>query len=439
MQSLVALPTAAQKDRALEHVQRLIEWKRRDSPPRDLGEEVRSVGIVGAGMMGRAIAVAHLKRGLPVVMTDADRAVLEAAHNRIVAELAEDLSIDAARKAADDCLQTADALDDVAPCDLVLESIVENPVAKQSLYSKLEAGLADAALLASNTSTIPISRLGTNLRRPERFLGFHFFHPVARRPLVELIRGQHTSPETMAAADAHARAIGHTPIHVADGPGFLVNRLLFPCLGEALELLVEGVSVETVDRAAVDFGLAKGPLELIDEIGLDVALHSAIALAEAFDDRIPRSGLLVSLVKAGHLGCKSGKGFYTYTDQAGRCERGQPDEALSGLLARWTGKPRTHTPESITQRLVLPMALEATRVLQDGVVDDPREVDLAVLLGLGFPPERGGLLWWADQLGAAALLAALHEHAYLGPRGEPTPSLVDMARSGQRFYPAGGR
>jgi len=421
--------------------------------------EIRSVGIIGAGMMGRAIAAAHLmpKKGselflaehpagrsgkivltpFSVAIADVDGAAVLAAPDRVAGELAQDMSPADAKAAVADRLRATRDLDEVARCDLVLETIVENVRAKWTLYGELEGRLAEGTLLVSNTSTIPITQLGEKLERPERFCGFHFFHPVRERPLVEVIRGKQTSSQTVAAAAAHARAIGRMPVVVNDGPAFLVNRLLTPCLAEALELLVEGASVEAIDEAALRFGMAKGACALMDEIGLDVALHSAMALGAAFDERIPRSPLLVSMVKAGRLGCKSGKGFYTYREAGARLERGEPDEELRRLVARWAGEPREHTPDSIAARLVLPMVLEATRALEDGIVDDPRDVDLAVLYGLGFPAERGGLLWWADTLGAERLVTALREHAHLGRRAEPTPLLEAMARSGRRFYAPG--
>jgi len=459
-------PTPNEKARALENVRQLVERNCGQSLPDAPGHaarEIRSVGIVGAGMMGRAIAAAHLipkkKKGpglffakhpsgrsgkinlvpfsFSVVITDVDEAAVLAAPERVAAELAQHVAPGAAEAAVASRLRPTRNLDDVAQCDLVLETIVENVRAKWTLYGELEGRLAEGAVLVSNTSTIPITQLGEKLKRPERFCGFHFFHPVRDRPLIEVIRGKQTSPQTIATAADHARAIGRMPIVVNDGPAFLVNRLLTPCLAEALELLVEGASVEAIDEAAGRFGMAKGPCALMDEIGLDVALDGAMALGAAFDERIPRSPLLVSMVKAGRLGCKSGKGFYTYREAAGRLERGEPDEELRRLVARWVGEPREHTPDSIAERLVLPMVLEATRALEDGIVGDPRDVDLAVLCGLGFPAERGGLLWWADTLGAERLVAILREQARLGPRAEPTPLLQALARSRGRFYAPG--
>jgi len=433
MASLIAAPSEAQQRRSLKNVERLLKRARMPAQPGDPGGGVRSVGIVGAGMMGRAIAAAHLTRGLPVVLTDSNAQALSAAPGRIAAELADDWT---AREAApvNRLLQTTGNPADVARCDLVLETINEDLGTKLRLFAELEPAMADWALLVSNTSTIPITRLAAGLSKPERFCGFHFLHPVRERPLVEVIRGEKTSQETIQTAAAHARAIGRTPIVVADGPSFLVNRLLFPCLGESLQLLVEGVPIEVIDRAALRFGFAKGPLELIDEIGLDVTLHSAVAAADAFGDRMPRSPLLVAMLKAGRLGCKAGRGFYTYRETPGRLERREPDDDVRRLIDRWTETAGEHTDQSIVERLVLPMVLEATRALDDGIAGDPRDVDLVVLLGLGFPHDRGGLLWWADGVGADAVLSALQRHAHAGLRFEPTPMLLDMARDGRRFY-----
>jgi 3-hydroxyacyl-CoA dehydrogenase len=427
-------PTPDEKSRALQNVRQLVE-RNRGQASDDAGPGIRSVGIIGAGMMGRAIAAAHLKHDLPVVITDVDEAALLAAPERVAAELAQDVPPAAAENAVASRLRPTRDLDDVARCDLVLETIVENVRAKWTLYAELEGRLADGALLVSNTSTIPIAQLGEKLNRPKRFCGFHFFHPVRERPLVEVIRGERTSEQTLSAAAAHARALGRMPLVVSDGPAFLVNRLLTPWLAEAMELLDEGASVEAIDEAALRLGMAKGPCALMDEIGLDVSLHGAMALGAAFEERIPRSLLLVNMIKAGRLGRKSGKGFYAYGEAGGRLERCEPDEELRRLVARWAGEPREHTPGSIAGRLVLPMLLEATRALDDGIIADPRDVDLAVLFGLGFPAERGGLLWWADTLGAERIVETLSTLSHLGPRAEPTPMLLDRARTGRRFYP----
>ena len=273
-------------------------------------------------------------------------------------------------------------------------------------------------------------------------------------PLVEIVRGAKTGDETIATFAAHAKAIDKLPVVVADGPGFLVNRLLLPYLAEALELLMEGTSTEMIENAALEFGMAKGPFRLMDEIGLDTILQSGWCMAAVFTDRIPISPLLVALIKLGRLGQKSGAGFFSYADPSSSEIHAEPDPTTIEIVARWVKTSHQHSPENIILRLLLPMILEATRILEDGVVwhghparegsghwqdasgtqSDPRDIDLAAIFGLGFPARRGGLLWWADTIKPAALLEMLRPLESIGPRWQPTRMLLEMAAQGGRFY-----
>ncbi|MCR4415642.1 MAG: 3-hydroxyacyl-CoA dehydrogenase NAD-binding domain-containing protein, partial [Thermoguttaceae bacterium] len=318
-------------------------------------------------------------------------------------------------------------------CDLVLESVVEDAAVKRQVFARLEPHLAPGTVLATNTSTIPIAILAAGLAEPQRFCGLHFFHPVRRRPLVEIVRGPNTSDRTIAAAVAFAQRIDKVPIVVADGPGFLVNRLLMPYLTEALELLLDGATLEQVERAATQFGMALGPLRLLDEIGLDTALLAGRVLYEAFPERAAPSPLLVAMYKAKRWGRKTGAGFFSYPPGLDQDAPGQPDPAVDALLAPWVRAPKPHTDEAIVYRLLLPMVLEATRVLAEGKVAHPRDIDRAVVLGLGFPAARRGLLAWADTLGPARLLELLRPLEPLGPRMHPTEWLLDMVRRGRTF------
>jgi 3-hydroxyacyl-CoA dehydrogenase len=269
---------------------------------------------------------------------------------------------------------------------------------------------------------------------PSRFCGMHFLHPVRERRLVEIVRGPQTSKTTIAAAREHVRRIGRMSIVVEDGPGFLVNRLLFPYLGEALELLRAGVPAGVIEDAAAEFGMAIGPLRLMDEIGLDTTLQAGWVLAAAFPERIISSPLLVTLVKAGHLGQKSGKGFFAYDDPSRLPSSGNLDAETERRLGRWietSGKPPS---APIAHQLVLPMLLEATRMLEEGKIDDARHVDVAMLFGLGFPAEKGGLLWWADTLGPRRILDMLAALPAAQERHRPTPLLERMATTDGRFY-----
>ena len=429
------------EDRARRNVELLIRRNRQDMGVDRGGivpRQLRSVGVIGAGLMGTAIAAANVKCDLPVVITDADEQMLMAAPDRIAAELVPPNESPGAeiRQTVDRLVRQTTDEAEVARCHLVLESVVENLPGKQQVYRRLEGRLSPGTILASNTSTIPIGRLAAALADRHRFLGIHFFHPVRHRPLVEIVRGPQTADEAVAAAVAYAKRIDKMPIVVEDGPGFLVNRLLFPYVSEALELLLDGATIDELERAAGDFGMAMGPLRILDEIGLDTALLGGRVLWEAFRERIVPSPLLITMVKSGRLGRKSGGGFFSY-DEPSQDLPARPDPSVKRLIADWARRPQPLTDQTITDRLLLPMVLEATRLLEEKHVRDPRDVDLGVLLGLGFPALRGGLLYWADTLGATEIVRRLGSLESLGPRARPTEMLLEMAALGRRFYDFG--
>jgi 3-hydroxyacyl-CoA dehydrogenase/enoyl-CoA hydratase/3-hydroxybutyryl-CoA epimerase/3-hydroxyacyl-CoA dehydrogenase/enoyl-CoA hydratase/3-hydroxybutyryl-CoA epimerase/enoyl-CoA isomerase len=421
---------------AIENVRWIADWGRQDhgvslnrASPRRIG----NVGIIGAGIMGTAIAAAHVQYRLPVVIHDIDVASLDRAATRVAAELHRinaHFLPDSHRRLV---RPTAD-LAEAARCDLVVEAIAETLPAKLELYSRMRDHLGTQTIVGSNTSTIPLERLAHGLGVASRFCGLHFCHPVEQRPLVEIVRGRETSDATIVAAVAHARRIDRMPMVVEDGPGFVVNRLLFPYLGEALALLREGVPAEAIERAAAEFGMTIGPLRLMDEIGLDTTLQAAWVLAAAFPERIVSSPLLVALIKAGRLGQKTGCGFFAYRQQADGSKSVMVDETATQRLAPWIETCPQPTSEAISLRLVLPMLLEATRILEEDKVADVRDIDLAVLFGLGFPAAKGGLLWWADDLGAGRIVDLLASQTKMGRRAEPTPMLRAMARTGGAFY-----
>jgi 3-hydroxyacyl-CoA dehydrogenase/enoyl-CoA hydratase/3-hydroxybutyryl-CoA epimerase/3-hydroxyacyl-CoA dehydrogenase/enoyl-CoA hydratase/3-hydroxybutyryl-CoA epimerase/enoyl-CoA isomerase len=263
----------------------------------------------------------------------------------------------------------------------------------------------------------------------------HYFNPVRRMKLVEIIRGAKTSDETVATAVAYAKRIGKMPVVVGDGPGFLVNRLLFPYMNEAIELLCDGASIKDIDRAATAFGMPMGPITLYDLVGLDTAVYAGMVMYQAFPDRVVASPLVPALVKQGRLGQKSGRGFFSYQNKKGRPEE---DPAVEKILAPYRRGDRKFSRDELTNRLFLPMLLEATRMLEEKIVRDVRDVDLGLIFGLGFPPFKGGLLYWADTIGAAKLLEMIKPLEPLGARFQPTPLLKEMADKGQKFYPLAG-
>ena len=399
---------------------------------------VERVGIIGAGLMGTEIAAAHARRFVPVVLHDTSPAALDRARQAIADELSSDLPGRQAARFVEQLVVASADDEPLAQCGLVIESIPENMAAKKRLYSGIQRRLSPHAILVSNTSTMPIGQLAATSPDPTRFCGLHFCHPVRLRPLVEIIRGPATSETTIAAVVFHAREQGFLPLLPEDGPGFVVNRLLSAYLGESLDLLLDGVQPATVDAALREFGMPVGPLELADQIGLDTVLHSATVLSEAFGDRVVASPLIVGMVKAGQLGRKTEAGFFTYAggEPISPAAAQPTNPQFQEILEHWSRARREYSPDAIVLRLLLPMILEATRILEEGKVQSAREIDLAAVFGLGFPAFRGGLLWWADTLGGRAVLEGLRRLA-LGDRGNPTYLLESIASSEGSFYGQG--
>ena len=397
---------------------------------------VNSVGIIGAGIMGAGIAAANIRRGVSVVIDDASKETLRKSAQSILEEAAYDRELKGpdGRRVA----ELAPSLDlcmvdqEFADCDVVIEAVVENLDVKRQVFGRIEPQLRDTAILASNTSTIPITTMAKNVKHPERFCGIHFFNPVRRMKLVEIIRGEKTSDETVMTAVAYTKRIGKMPIVLNDGPGFLVNRLLFPYMSEALALVSEGAKIKDIDRSAKAFGMPMGPIELYDLVGIDTATFAGQTMSDAFPERIVSSPILPAMVKAGRLGKKSGLGFFSYENKR---KRAAPDSGLDAFLSEYIASDRTFSRAELTDRLFMPMLLEATRALEDNIVRDPRDIDLGLIFGLGFPPFKGGLMFWADHVGAQALVEKLKPLESVGVRMQPTQLLLEMAESGKTFYP----
>ncbi|HYX21194.1 MAG TPA: 3-hydroxyacyl-CoA dehydrogenase family protein, partial [Thermoanaerobaculia bacterium] len=287
------------------------------------------------------------------------------------------------------------------------------------------------AIFASNTSTLPISEIAVGASEPGRVVGMHFFNPVHRMPLVEVIRAERTSDETVATVFALAKTLGKTPVVVRDAPGFLVNRILAPYLSEAVRLVQEGCRIEDVDAAMTAFGMPVGPLALLDDVGLDVAAKGGEVLQAAFPERLKMGGE-EALAAAGRLGRKNGRGFYDYE---GSKRRAPSREAYAALRV----EPRKESPLPagvIEARLVLPMVNEAAFCLEDAIVEDPARLDLAMIFGTGFPPFRGGLLRYADTIGLGRVFSRLDDLAErLGPRFSPSDLIQRLANARRGFYP----
>jgi 3-hydroxyacyl-CoA dehydrogenase/enoyl-CoA hydratase/3-hydroxybutyryl-CoA epimerase/3-hydroxyacyl-CoA dehydrogenase/enoyl-CoA hydratase/3-hydroxybutyryl-CoA epimerase/enoyl-CoA isomerase len=434
---LAGTPVAA----SLLRVFRIGERNRRDPGVGESGEAgpqtIAAPGVVGAGIMGAGIAAATLRAGFAPTLVDVNAAALaasvpgileEAAWNRLTKR-----SDPAAALALAGRLQTATDLAALAGCDLVVESVLERTDLKQRVLADLERAVAPEAIIATNTSTNPIAKLAEALAEPTRFCGMHFFNPVRRMVLVEVIRGPATSDATVAAVVAHAKRLGKCPVVVRDSPGFLVNRVLMPYLHEAVEMVREGIEPARIDRVSRGFGMPMGPIELYDMIGLDTAFYAGLVLSAAYGDRIEASPLIPAFVKAGRLGRKTGAGFYRFQGTGPKARIIGSDAETARMVARYALPPRDTSDRTIADRLFLPMLLEALRVLDEGIVRDGRDVDLAVIHALGFPPFRGGLFAWADSLGAAEIVRRLEPLADLGVRMRPTERLLAIAQAGGRF------
>jgi 3-hydroxyacyl-CoA dehydrogenase/enoyl-CoA hydratase/carnithine racemase len=434
---LARTPVAGQ----LLRVFRIGERNRRDSgiaqslPVEQ--EAATAPAVIGAGIMGAGIAASHLRAGFPVTLVDVNPAMLAGS----VAGILEEAAWNRATKQTDPAralalagrLRGGTQMAAVAGCDIVIESVTERTDVKQQVLAEIERTVGPDAIIATNTSTNPIARLAEVLEHPARFCGLHFFNPVRRMTLVEVVRGPATSDATVAAAVAHAKRLGKCPIVVRDSPGFLVNRVLMPYLHEAVEMVREGGDCGRIDRVARSFGMPMGPVELYDMIGLDTAFYAGLVLNAAYGDRIEASPVIPALVKSGRLGRKSGRGFYRYASPEQKARIVGPDEAAAELIARYALPQREATDRTIADRLLLPMLLEALRALDEGIVRDGRDIDLAVIHALGFPAFRGGLLAWADTLGAAEIVRRLEPLRDLGVRMEPTARLLAMAKDGLRF------
>jgi 3-hydroxyacyl-CoA dehydrogenase/enoyl-CoA hydratase/3-hydroxybutyryl-CoA epimerase len=405
--------------------------------PKLKAKPVRTMALVGAGVMGGGIAEIASRSGIGVRLRDLNPVAITHAlktarglideRGRRRRGTAGEADAQMAR-----ILPTLD-LSGFGTCDFAMEAVVEDLDVKRRVFGELEVRLPPDALLATNTSSLSVATLAEGLQHPDRFCGFHFFNPVHRMPLVEVVRGPRTSDATLVSAVGLARKLGKTPVVVKDAPGFVVNRILMPYLREAMVLLEEGYRLTEIDASMRSFGMPMGPFEVLDEVGLDVANKVAGVLSKAFPDRMEAAPALETLIAAGRLGRKSGRGFYRH-----RGGKRQPDSKLRELLEL---KRERSAPalEMLSERMVLAMINEAARCVEDGVVADAGLVDLAMIFGTGFPPWRGGPLRHADSLGLVKVEARLNAlRAERGVRFAPAALLAKLASQGASFTAATG-
>lgn len=415
--------------------------KSRGLPPGVSAEarHVRTAGVLGAGVMGGGIAQLFAEKNVSARMKDLNTQALATG----MQSAAKIFQKQASRKRITK-RQYLQKMNHIAPImdysgfgstDFVVEAIVENMDIKKKVLAEAESKVSDTCVMASNTSSLSITEMQKALKHPERFAGMHFFNPVSKMPLIEVIRGAQSSDEAVSTVFQFSKLLGKTPIVVKDAPGFLVNRLLAPYLNEATYLMAEGVPVEHLDKVFLDFGMPMGPMELIDEVGVDVGAKVAHILHEAFGARMLPCPMNKKVVEAGRLGKKSGKGIYEYVPEGKTINK-----VLKPEIYELLGVTPAHdavADEEILERCVLPMINEASRCLDEGVVASASEVDLGMIMGTGFPPFRGGLLRYADQLGAKHIVDRLKKYQErFGARYEPAPALLARAQHNQKFYPA---
>ena len=400
--------------------------------PRKIGR----IGVLGAGVMGGGIAQLAADKGFPTRMKDIKPEALAlgfAQAARIWNEKVKKRRMTRAEFTAKMSL-LGGSLEYAGfeGCDITIEAVLEKMSVKQAVLADWEHVVSPTAIFASNTSTLPITEIASKAAHPERVVGMHFFNPVHKMPLVEIIYGQKTDPEVTATVFDLAKKMGKTPVVVKDAPGFLVNRILSPYIGEAARLLLEGADFAAVDKAMRAFGMPVGPFELLDDVGIDVAVKAAGTMANAFPARMPDDPALEKLVADGRLGRKAKRGFYFYEGE----RRGGPDSAVYAVLGLSSpSKNPSLSSSEIQQRLILPMINEAAFCLADGIVASPAKLDLALIFGTGFPPFRGGLCAYADALGAKAIVEGLEKLAReKGGRFAPAPLLIERAGNGKKFF-----
>jgi len=397
---------------------------------------VEKLGIVGAGFMGSGIASIAAQQGTLVRLKDADHARVGkgyAAIRKLLEERRAKRQL--TRTQVEDTLALIGGTVDYTgfdSVDLVIEAVFEELAVKHEVLREVESVIPRHAVFASNTSTIPIAQIAKASSRPSQVLGMHFFSPVQKMPLLEVIRSPSTKAEAIVTAVAYGKKLGKTVIVVNDGPGFYVNRILFPYINEAGRLIDQGAAIDAVDEAIVAFGFPVGPITLLDEVGTDVAGHAAQIMFDAYKDRFEPSQTLDAVTTAGRFGRKAKKGFYKYDDDG---KKGGVDKAVYDLTP--SGRKRIKVlADEIQQRCVLAMLNEAARCLEDEIIRSPRDGDVAAVYGIGFPPYRGGPFRYMDTLGVPLILRQLEElNGRFPGRFEPAEVLSKMARRDQKFYP----
>ncbi len=403
---------------------------------------VESAAVLGAGIMGGGIAYQSASKGVPIVMKDInEKAIslgLSEAEKLLVKRMDRGKMTAAEMAGVMTRIRPTLSFGDFKTVDIVVEAVVENEKVKKSVLAEVEDQVKPDAILASNTSTISITRLAEGLERPENFCGMHFFNPVHKMPLVEVIRGAKSGDRAVATTVGYALAMGKTPVVVNDCPGFLVNRVLSPYFAGFMGLVYDGVDFLRIDKVMEKFGWPMGPAYLLDVVGIDTAHHAAAVMAQGYPDRMATSEETATdvLFEAQRFGQKNGKGFYAYVPDKKGAPKKSVDPEAQGLLKPLVRADNSAaiTDQDIIDRMMLPFIIECSRCLEDGVVNTPVEVDIAMIYGLGFPPFRGGPFRYADAVGLQVLIEKAAKFASLGKLYEPTGQMHKLAETGGTFH-----
>lgn len=406
-------------------------------------QDTQHAAVLGAGIMGGGIAYQSALKGVPVLMKDIAPHSLELGMTEAAKLLNKQLE-----RGKIDGFKMAGILASITPslhyagidqADVIVEAVVENPKVKAAVLSEVEGLVDEETILTSNTSTIPINLLAKSLKRPQNFCGMHFFNPVHRMPLVEIIRGEHTSEDTINRVVAYAAKMGKSPIVVNDCPGFFVNRVLFPYFAGFSLLMRDGANFTEIDKVMErQFGWPMGLAYLLDVVGIDTAHHAQAVMAEGFPTRMAKSGreAIDALYEAKKFGQKNGSGFYQYTvDKKGKPKKAFSDEVLA-ILAPVCGAPQSFDPQTIIERTMIPMINEVVLCLEEEIIASAQEADMALVYGLGFPPFRGGVFRYLDTIGVANYVAMAEKYASLGALYQVPQLLKSMAQQGKSFYSA---
>ena len=403
-------------------------------------KEIDTAAVLGAGIMGGGIAYQSAVKGTPIIMKDIRADALDLGMGEAGKLLSKQVEkgriTPEAMSATLARIRPTLNYGDFKDVDIIIEAVVENPKVKKAVFKEVEDLVTEDTIIASNTSTISISYLGEDLKRPKNFVGMHFFNPVHMMPLVEVIRGKQSSDAAVAATVKLAQKMGKTPVVVNDCPGFFVNRVLFPYFAGFHMLLRDGADFQAVDKVMEKFGWPMGPAYLMDVVGMDTAVHAAGVMAEGFPDRMKPDfkNTTAVLVEAKRYGQKTGSGYYSYApDKKGRPKK-SPDPQTYELIQAVVAERKEFAAEEIVARCMVPMVNEVARCLEEKIVASPQEADMALIYGIGFPPFRGGACRYLDQTGLAEFVAIADKYASLGKLYDAPKLLRDMAASGKKFF-----